>query len=864
MEVRCSNCATEYEFDDALVSARGTSVKCTNCGHQFRVHPTTASPTVAEQWIVRDAQNRESTFTSLRDLQQAIVRGQLSPRHQLSHGGQAFRPLEDIYELQTFFSASRQRPPERPAPRTLLGVGRDGQPLVPAMSPGMAPPMSARPSSPPPRRRVSDIPQERITPVSAIPAIHSATTLEPQGETARAEQPRPDGSRGLQGETLRNDARGAPLRNDATRAEPLRTDGLRSDSLGGDSLRDARDARNERWSLDAVARTATAQRPPPSPLPPAPYPAPDRSSIAQQTTASPGTAASMPWQNLHGLHGDIEAEPHSRKGAGSRWIVAIVVLGGLGLIGGTVGRQYLLGVTQPKPVAPKQDERVPALVEQARAALAKGDFEVAHAELAKASVLAEGDPRVAAQLGRVEVARVELLWAQQRLNAALTAAKAEAAARTPQRRRKTEAELAAEALAASEDASEKKLLEQSFQERLTKAKAAVAEAVRVAPTSIDVVRAQVDLLRLEGELPRARTMVSALSAQASDPDNAYSLGALDIAEGPAGYPSAIERLRVAARTEEALGRARPLLIYALSQTDPAAAGAELDKLQSVAPTHRSLPALRALVDIAKTLQAPPEPEPRRSASSTPKPSSSAAGAGAGTSADSSKTTLSRANDAYAQGDLDNAESLYRQALQRSPGNIGALSGLGDIARQRNQNATAAAYYDQILKQDRNHVPTLMSRGDMYWESGNRILAVALYRRATAQLGTGDPQVERAARRIEEFEREVGSVPRAAEPPPNRAPGESAPSEAAPSRPAGEATPSEIPPIEPPSDNAPSDDGPSDEPPAAESPQDSPVTPTPPKTSTPSSEPPSVPAPSPGSPDPSGQIEEPSGVPAAKP
>ena len=154
---------------------------------------------------------------------------------------------------------------------------------------------------------------------------------------------------------------------------------------------------------------------------------------------------------------------------------------------------------------------------------------------------------------------------------------------------------------------------------------------------------------------------------------------------------------------------------------------------------------------------------------------------------------------------------------------------GDIARQRNQNATAAAYYDQILKQDRNHVPTLMSRGDMYWESGNRILAVALYRRATAQLGTGDPQVERAARRIEEFEREVGSVPRAAEPPPNRAPGESAPSEPAPSRPAGEAAPSEIPPIEPPSDNAPSDDGPSDEPPAAESPQDSPVTPTPPAT-----------------------------------
>jgi predicted Zn finger-like uncharacterized protein len=843
MEVRCSNCATEYEFDDALVSARGTSVKCTNCGHQFRVHPTTASPTVAEQWIVRDANNRETTFTSLRDLQQAIVRGQLSPQHQLSHGGQAFRPLEDIYELQTFFGAARQRPPGRPAPRTLLGVGRDGQGAVPT-----------RPSSPPPRKRPSDAPQERITPVSAIPAIHSATTLEPQGESVRAEQPRPETARGLRGETLRNEARGETFRNEPARADAR--DSLRSDSLRAEPRQDP-------WSLDAVARTATAHRPPPSPLPPAPYPVPDRSSIAQQPTAPPGAVTSMPWQNMQGLHGEIEAEPHSRKGAGSRWIVAIVVLGGLALIGGTVGRQYLLGVTQPKVVAPRQDERVPALLEQARAALARGDFEGAHAELAKASVLAEGDPRIAAELGRVEVARVELLWAQQRLNAALGAAKAEAAARTPQRRRKTEAELAAEALAASEDAAERKLLEQSFQERLTKAKAAVAEAVRLAPTSIDVVRSQVDLLRLEGELPRARTMVSALAAEASDPDNAYSLGALDLAEGPSGYPSAIERLRVAARTEEGLGRARPLLIYALTQTDPAAAAAELDKLQSVAPTHRSLPALRALVDIAKVLAAPPEPEARRPAPSsspaTPKPPSSAASSGASSGADTSKSALSRANEAYAQGDLDSAESLYRQALQRTPGNIGALSGLGDIARQRNQNATAAAYYDQILKQDRNHVPTLMSRGDMYWESGNRILAVALYRRAVGQLGTGDPQVERAARRIEEFEREVGSVPRAAEPP-SRAPGEASPAQPAPR----EAAPGEIPPIEPPSENAPGTGAPTDEPPAAESPQDSPLTPPPPKTSSPSAEPPSVPAPGPGAPNPSGQAAQPSGVPAAQP
>ena len=40
MDVRCNRCGTEYEFDDALISERGTTVKCTNCGLQFKVYPS--------------------------------------------------------------------------------------------------------------------------------------------------------------------------------------------------------------------------------------------------------------------------------------------------------------------------------------------------------------------------------------------------------------------------------------------------------------------------------------------------------------------------------------------------------------------------------------------------------------------------------------------------------------------------------------------------------------------------------------------------------------------------------------------------------------------------------------------------------
>ena len=38
MDVTCDRCGTEYEFEEPLVSTRGTTVKCTDCGHLFKVY----------------------------------------------------------------------------------------------------------------------------------------------------------------------------------------------------------------------------------------------------------------------------------------------------------------------------------------------------------------------------------------------------------------------------------------------------------------------------------------------------------------------------------------------------------------------------------------------------------------------------------------------------------------------------------------------------------------------------------------------------------------------------------------------------------------------------------------------------------
>jgi predicted Zn finger-like uncharacterized protein len=78
MDVRCNRCGTEYEFDDALISERGTTVKCTNCGLQFKVYPAHHSGG-PERWVVRTTEGRELVFTSLRELQRGIADRKVGP-----------------------------------------------------------------------------------------------------------------------------------------------------------------------------------------------------------------------------------------------------------------------------------------------------------------------------------------------------------------------------------------------------------------------------------------------------------------------------------------------------------------------------------------------------------------------------------------------------------------------------------------------------------------------------------------------------------------------------------------------------------------------------------------------------------------
>jgi predicted Zn finger-like uncharacterized protein len=161
MDVKCEQCSAEYDFDESLLGDKGTTVKCSTCGHIFRVQPRRGAPRPTLQ--LRYARSGQvEQLGSLRDLQSLIHAGVVSADDLLGRQGFPWRRLGDVPELRNFFtsrsaggstraptgetpnhnqlrvSPTSMAPPDNSQPpgrnqqggRTVLGVG-PGQPQIP-------------------------------------------------------------------------------------------------------------------------------------------------------------------------------------------------------------------------------------------------------------------------------------------------------------------------------------------------------------------------------------------------------------------------------------------------------------------------------------------------------------------------------------------------------------------------------------------------------------------------------------------------------------------------------------------------------------------------------------------------------------
>ncbi|HVR18874.1 MAG TPA: zinc-ribbon domain-containing protein, partial [Polyangiaceae bacterium] len=145
MDVRCSRCGTDYEFDDTLISERGTTVKCTNCSYQFKIFPPKSAVSTPERWLVRTAAGTELVFTSLRELQRGISEKRVGPNDLLSRGRHAARPLGSIPELEPFFVNAKSA--QDASSRGLSAPGRTLHGVAPPPSGAPRPEQDDRPTS---------------------------------------------------------------------------------------------------------------------------------------------------------------------------------------------------------------------------------------------------------------------------------------------------------------------------------------------------------------------------------------------------------------------------------------------------------------------------------------------------------------------------------------------------------------------------------------------------------------------------------------------------------------------------------------------------------------------------------------------
>jgi predicted Zn finger-like uncharacterized protein len=147
MDVRCDRCQTEYELDDASVTAEGATVQCTTCGHTFvvtrEVSPAAAPPVLpggtpgpmlgsssspTPSWMLTTEEGKTHRFRDSTTLQKWIVERRVTREDRVCPPGGAWHRLGDVEELRPFFdvvdqadrsaAAARARPTRPETPRS--------------------------------------------------------------------------------------------------------------------------------------------------------------------------------------------------------------------------------------------------------------------------------------------------------------------------------------------------------------------------------------------------------------------------------------------------------------------------------------------------------------------------------------------------------------------------------------------------------------------------------------------------------------------------------------------------------------------------------------------------------------------------
>ncbi len=717
MDVVCERCQTEYEFDDALVSERGTTVKCTNCGHQFKIYrPPVGMGAPAAAWILRRPDGSTVQFESLAVLQKWIGDGRVTRSDQLSRNGTDWKTLGSIAELESFFAMADTR---RPVP----------SPTGPTRSFGDSPAPTANSTAGWGKVDLAPLPPTPRAPASAgMPGTHGANPAIPQQRSASP--------------TL------------ATRPTVSAIPSPSPSGSKGDGF-DLGEATNivDQWGDNS--------RPPQRPAVSAPAVPRGRTSNDAVNDELPTIQQSQ--DDLNALIGRRGAKSNSK----TTWLVAAGVI----VIGSGVGAAiWRLGLLNKPSAQQQQQASVPNPPDRTSIAIDRAEtgarvatragYDEARETLSALLANEPDEPRVRAARAAV----LALAGEQQRQ----IAEDLEARAATNTSDAVT---LRAEASLVRRDVSG--LLDRARQDL-----AAADSAVGRVPANDRgrFERALGEAARVLGDMNAAQRHLTAARSAGAAPE-AELLGAL--IERDAGHDdAAIAQLRTLSARDEVSARAHLALARVLARRGDATAAAEVDAVlraqgsndeaQSLAQAIRTqTPPFRAAGSRVATadagVAANPAPVVANTGTATeptPTPTATGGGGGGGGGGEAprgrSYDALVEEGDRFAErGQNDRARRSYEAALALRADGSEAITGLGFIEEDAGHHSVAIAHFRQALRLNPRYSEAMIGLGEANNHAGNYAEALRAFRDYLSINPSGSHARE-AQTSIDALQRRLGS------------------------------------------------------------------------------------------------------------
>jgi predicted Zn finger-like uncharacterized protein len=800
MDVRCENCQTEYELDASRLKPGGVTVKCTACGHMFKVRkrPATTSgppPGAGEEertWLVRLEDGEIKTCRELATLQQWIVAREVGRSAEISRTGKKWKKLGEIEELAELFvvaeearrrRASSQRiatsPPEgeddddahptqqwdrvggptqrRPStahPR--LVPSRDSgahraQPARASTSPPPAPPEASRSG-----RRRSQAPEGDEPVAPEKPISPSATTRGigiPEPSVLRKRPATLSSAPPASGTPE------APPQAQAGQLPPPAQVVQRAESSRPSAPNKPAPIVDRESEQAAMARLRAASSGPQTGQWAASR-EPRRFVIEEEGPSGPtgGLARGIPTDDVafagselrHSREHDAEIDvggtySSSRRGSGAAlWILgaSLAVMAAAGLV------MYMFVFREGGPGS--------AVAEVSADAGAAAD-DIALADVGDGG-LPTVDPEALAAAYAAILAGVdeELVLAAEALAAADDHAESVIAR---SRVLATHAQLLLDR-AALEGGAEARRLEQQAAQLAAEAGNLASRARELDRESVASFVATGDALRVAGQRPQdvRRPLRRAVTDEPTNLDAQLALALVLVKEGR--DLQARRSLQDLVRQGESGNPAdpRPRLQLALldfAADDDDAARVHVERVLALAPDHEVARLLLEILDERDAVVAADDPMPREvGAPDTAAPASY-------------DGLLDRANGLAERGRCGEAMGLFRRALELQPSGVEALTGLGYCHLDAREFASAHARFQAALAVSPRYQPALYGVAETYQQQGLDQRAIEAYERYLEMHPSGT-RSEMARRQIIRLGGERETEPEPAQPAPEPA------------------------------------------------------------------------------------------------